>query len=421
MRLRALGGLALLLACRARFTGPYPCVEGFASCVEPQQNMCETDTTTDGLHCGACGTRCGVGAPCVASRCGQTATVVATLDGGSQTQIQTNSSAVFWQSANSIVTVPVGAPPDTMPTELVKGTFTCNGGKTFAVDDGNLYFWSNGGNCMGQNSCAGLTQFSLSTKTTTLLVSASQMSGSFNACGSFALSPTTVYWLTGQTMGSVNTYSVYAAQIGVAGQTLQPIATADSYNGSPSGVLGINATSLVFVVQQSNFQAALAIVPLAGGSTTKVPLDNTFSPNFSFVVDDTTFYAAMSSCPCNGNNGNNGNNGQSSGLPPQGRVVAFPLDSGPSKTLATFSGLAGGIGLDGPNVYWSSDTTAWKVPRAGGPVTPVAGNLTNGAPGTTCNGSCGPGQGTPTALAVGASGVYISVPSPENAVLEVGK
>ena len=146
--------------------------------------------------------------------------------------------------------------------------------------------------------------------------------------------------------------------------------------------------------------------------------DNTFGPNFPFVVDDTNFYAALAGCPCN--NGN-GNNNQSTGLPPAGRVIAVPLGGGPSKPLATFSGLAGGIGVDGADVYWSSDTNAWKVPRAGGDVTAVAGNLTNGAQGATCNGSCGSGQGTPTELAVGGGGLFISVPSPENALLEVGK
>src|SRR5580658_9105327 len=69
-------------ACHAKFTGPYQCVPGYASCVQPEQNMCETNTQTDSLHCGGCGnaesapdsaivTPCHLGAPCLDGGCGE--------------------------------------------------------------------------------------------------------------------------------------------------------------------------------------------------------------------------------------------------------------------------------------------------------------------------------------------------------------
>src|SRR5579859_525195 len=93
-----LGAIALVASCRAKFDGPYPCAAGYASCVDPQNDQCETNVEADGLHCGACGNACPVGAVCTAGTCGPPATVLATLQPGSQTAIAVNSSAVFWES-----------------------------------------------------------------------------------------------------------------------------------------------------------------------------------------------------------------------------------------------------------------------------------------------------------------------------------
>ena len=129
-------------------------------------------------------------------------------------------------------------------------------------------------------------------------------------------------------------------------------------------------------------------------------------------------YTVVASCPCNGNNNNNGN-----GLPPAGQVVKVPLGGGPSTTLARFTGQVGGVDLDATNIYWSTDTAAWSVPRAGGAATPVAGNLAAGSAPYICNNSCGgSGQSATTAIAVGATSLYLAVTAPaDNAVLEVAK
>jgi len=164
-------------------------------------------------------------------------------------------------------------------------------------------------------------------------------------------------------------------------------------------------------------------VPLAGGASTALPIDfNTFGFGFPFVVDDANLYTVIASCPCNNDNGNSNNN-NGSGVPPAGRVVKVPLGGGPSTTLATFNGQVGGIDLDATNVYWSTDTAAWRVPRAGGVATPVAGNLAAGAAPYICNNTCGgSGQSANTAIAVGATSLYIAVTAPtDDALLEVAK
>src|SRR5579862_1796073 len=348
--------LVVALGCQSRFTGPYPCLDGYASCVQPSQNLCETDTTTDGLHCGTCGAACGVGAPCVAAHCGQAAAVLATLGAGSQTEIQANATAVFWTMSDSLLMLPASAGPGATPTTIAPDMFSCgNGSKTFAVDDSNVYFWSNGFNCTGTGPCGGLVQLSLADGARTLLVP-TPASGGTNLCGAFAVGPTTLYWLDEQQQGNVVSYFVYGVQIGVAGQTLAMLASGQSYNGQTINLLARNASALFFEATDATNGEVIETVPLAGGASTALPIDfNTFGFGFPFVVDDANLYTVIASCPCNNDNGNSNNN-NGSGVPPAGRVVKVPLGGGPSTTLATFNGQVGGIDLDATNVYWSTDT-----------------------------------------------------------------
>src|SRR5690348_13662224 len=117
------GGLLLVLAsCRAKFDGPYPCATGYASCIEPQNDQCETNVSTDGLNCGGCGHACPVGAVCSASTCGPPATVLAALGTGSQTAIAVNATAVFWESSSGIRRVPSSGGASTI---VASDAFTC--------------------------------------------------------------------------------------------------------------------------------------------------------------------------------------------------------------------------------------------------------------------------------------------------------
>jgi hypothetical protein len=417
----AAAALVLALGCRARFEGPYPCEKDFASCVDPSQNLCETNTSSDGLNCGACGTMCDLGAACVASRCGQAAVTVAPLAASDPTNIETNASAVFWHGATSIFMLPASAGPGATPTTIAPDFLHCNStqGAAFGVDDANVYYFSDGSTCGGINNCGGLVQVSLADKTRTVLV-APTTTGNSNFCGSFAVGPTAVYLLVSQQQGSSVVYTVFAAQIGVAGQTVQTVATAQSYNNPSTSPLAINSTSLFFETSGANNSPALQVVPLDGGKMTALPLDiNTYGFGVPFAVDDANVYAVAGGCPCNGNSGGN----QSTGAPPVGRVARISLHGGPSTTLATFSGEVGGVVVDGTDVYWSTDTTAWRVPVAGGAARAVAGNLSNGIAPFKCVGCGGGGnQNQGSAIAVTASGVYVAVTGTnENAVLEVAK
>src|SRR5579863_2879308 len=185
------GALEVLAAgCKPKFTGPYACETGYASCVNPSQNSCETDTTSDGLNCGACGKVCPVGAPCIDAGCGQGAKQVANLWAASQVALRTNSSTLFWSSSNVVYSLALTAPAGTLPTELVNDEMACgSGGTPFAVDDTNLYYLSSGSSgCTGSGSCQGLTQVSLTGGVRTLLVSASGgLAGNLASCGALAV------------------------------------------------------------------------------------------------------------------------------------------------------------------------------------------------------------------------------------------
>jgi hypothetical protein len=405
--------VALGLSCHAQFTGPYPCKEGYKSCLDPAQNLCETDTVADGLHCGSCGVACGVGAACVASRCGQPAARIAPLAGGSPAGVATNSSAVFWHDSHDIFTLPFSAGPDAIPKNISNGDFfTCgNARRAFAVDEANVYYLSNGGG-------AGLTQVSLTDGTRTVLASAPASGGS-NLCGSLAVGATSVYLLVSVPKGSSATYTIYAAEIGMAGQTPKVIASLQSNSGSSNGTLAVNSTALFFLMKGANNVQSFQVLPLDGGPMTALPINvPDYGSDVPFVVDDANLYAVSGGCACGGDNG--GRNG-SGGLP-TGSVVKIPLDGRASTTLAASSGRLGGIALDATNVYWSTDTSVWRVPRVGGAATAIAGNLSNGFAPSRCLTCGGDGQAPPTDVAVGASGVYVAVTGTnENAVLEVAK
>jgi hypothetical protein len=414
------GAVVLVLGCHSQFTGPYPCKPGYASCLDPSQNRCETNTATDGLSCGACGVTCGIGAPCVASRCGKVAVELATLNADSPTLLQTNSSAVFWFASNNVLMLPVPAGAGTASTTVAKGIIACgNPGQAFGVDDANVYYWSDGSDCGVGTDCAGLTQRALADGARTVLVPAAASAPS-NLCGSLAVGATSVYLLVNQQKGNMASYTVYGAQKGVAGQTLQTVATAQSYNSPLTSALAVNSTALFFELSNANNALSFALVPLAGGPMRTLSLDlNTYGYAVPFAVDETDLYAVAAGCACN-NNQNNGNQ-TSGGVLPAGNVVKIPLGGGPSTVLAAFSGQVGGIGVDATAVYWSTDTSVWKVPRAGGAASPIAGNLMNSTAPFKCV-TCGGGQPSSTAIAVGASSLFVAVTSPnENAVLEVAK
>jgi hypothetical protein len=401
---RLLATLALAAGCKPHFTGPYPCETGYASCVNPTANQCETSLETDGLHCGQCGKVCDLGAACATGVCGPGAQTIATPSSGSA-YVRTNATTVFWSDMNAIYALSMSSPAGTAGTKVVSDGVMCNNmGAPFAVDDANLYYLAAGNGCgSGQGTCPGLTQVSLSTSSSTLLVPQAG-GGNTNLCGALAVNGASVFVLSSQQAGSMATYSVGRAAIGVMGRTLDMLGSAQSYNGSFSSPLVVNSTHVLFETQGPNGSQVLQMIPL-----------NSYGNTSPFAADDANVYVAGSGCPCN-----NDNNSSPQG-PPQGVLAKVPLNGGQAVQLTEFSGTVGGLAVDGTNVYWSTDTSAWKIPLAGGASTVVAGNLTNGSPGYQCNGCGNSGSSQPTSLALGSSGLYIAVPAPSAVLLEVTK
>jgi hypothetical protein len=408
------GALACVVpGCDAQFTGPYPCKPGYDSCSNPQANMCETDTTSDALNCGGCGTSCPMGAACTSSACGAAAVQLASLGtpgGNGQETLEVNSTAVFWMDNQNgqpeVLSVPIaGGTPTPVATGL-----PCQAPHTFAVDDSNVYYWSNSGTgFQGGPGNGGLVEAPLNGDAPTLLVP--DNNGSGGNCPTTAVDATNVYWLTQIPQAGPSPTGLF--DVPIAGGTATTLSMSPNYNTTG---LAITPTDAIVQVQSNNGPSTYAAVPIAGGSPMPVP--STFGSSGIFTADATNIYFVTSGCPCN-------NNGPSYTGPPTGQVVAVPIEGGAGTVLVQqFTGQASSIAVDATNVYWSTDSAVWAVPIAGGPVSSVAGNLTGGTAPSQCSGGCGSsGSGTtPTVIAVDATSVYIAdYATNVNAILQVPK
>ncbi len=414
--------LSFVAGCKQKFTGPYPCETGYASCVNALENSCETNVLADGLNCGSCGKVCAVGATCSDAGCGTGAEQFASLSAGMQPTLRTNSSRLFWSASNVVYSQALSAPSGTTPTMVATDGITCgNGGVPFAVDDANLYFFSSGsGSCSGGASCNGLTQMSLADGTRTVLVSDMGFGSiaNLNVCGPVAANATSVFALISLQSGNTVNYTLASARIGFAGQVAQTLAMGTSNNGSSGSQLALSPSAAIFATMSQNGSVLFQVVPFDGSATTTLAADvNSYGNNVPFVADASNIYAIGAGCPCNDNNSNSSYSG-----PPQGSVTKIPLDGSASTILATFPGVAGGVAADVMGIYWSTDTSAWKVPMGGGAVTMLAGNLTNGTAAYQCNGCGGGGFPLATVIALGPSALYVGVEAAtEAAILKVAR
>ena len=405
------GAVGLLASgCRAEFVGPYPCADGYASCLQ-DQNGCETSIRTDGLNCGACGKACPLGATCVNAACGARVPELASLMPGSQSAIAVNSTGVFWTEGGNIYSAPLSGGA---PTTVANDAYTCGPSVSFALDDNALYYWAAGSNCPQPGNCGGLTKLSLLDGTSTVLV-ANQPAGntaSLNQCGSIAVDAENVYVLTTQQQGSVSTRAVYKTPL--TGGAPMLLATAQGGGGSQGDALALTPTHLVFEVWMSNGPPSFEVVPLGGAPAFSIALPPYSNGGGAFAADADNIYVVGSGCPC----GNNSSSG-----PPGGGVSKIAIGGGGGELLAQFSGQAGGIAADATTVYWSTDTTLWKVSKTGGSPIEAAGNLSGGVRGLQCNG-CGGGasaSSTPISIALDATSIYLADHGTVNAVLKVTK
>jgi hypothetical protein len=396
--------LLLVAGCKTELAAPSK--PAYASCAcraNADSEMCQTNITTDSLNCGACGVICDVGAPCVASQCDQAPAQIARTNVG--TNLKTNASAVFWQDFHTVYRLPfaAGATPEAIATDQACGEF--------GVDDANLYYWACGVIRGAPNTCSDdLTRVSLVDGTRTVLVP-SDTSGA--SCGALVVGATSVYELVTNDIhgggGNPSIYTIYAAKIGVAGQTLATLATLQTQTRGPNGELDINSTSLVF----SAFEAeTLHILPITGGPMTALPLSIPADALFQFAVDNANVYVVT-------NDGSTCAATSGSLARPTGNVIKVPLDGRPNTILASFSGEGGQVVVDATHVYWATDTDVWKVPIAGGAPQAVAGNLWDNI---ACSCSvCGLSAGHSIALSPSEVYVAMSGQGAGSTLLEVAK
>jgi len=411
----AAAGICLLVlgACKAEFSGPYACETGYASCVSPERNQCETEITTDAAHCGVCGNACAIGAVCLNSVCSGGAVKLASIQNGSVQNIAVNSTGVYWatSSDNQITTVPLAGGPT---ATVANGATGCgNSGLPFALDDNNLYYWSNSLPCTGGGcTTSGLADWAIPGGAVSSVASNSQTANT-GCLFAMAIDATHVYWLSSQ--GS-NMALMSAARTGAAVSTLSTIVG----GGSVSNALVVTRSEAFFVSSQ-NGPAALRSVnlsnPTPAPTTISTPVNGQSFGMSVFAANDNFLFVSSSGCPCNNDQANN------NGVLPTGRIDRFALDGSGGTNLAEFTGVVNAVVLDASFVYWATDSTIWKVPIAGGVAKRIAGNLADGATPFQCDGSCYiPSNGSAVSIAVDAKNVYIADVSPGvEAILRVSK
>jgi hypothetical protein len=327
-----------------------------------------------------------------------------------QETLEVNATTVFWMDNQNgqpeVLSVPIaGGSPTPVATGL-----SCQAPHTFAVDDSNVYYWSNGGTgIQGGPGNGGLVELPLNGDTPTLLVS--DNNGINGNCPTTAVDATNVYWLGQIPQPGQSPTALF--DVPIAGGMTTTLSMASNYNTTG---LAITPTDAIVQVQSNNGPSSYTAIPIAGGSPMPVP--STSGSSGVFTADATNIYFVTSGCPCD-------NNGPSYNGPPTGQIVAVPIEGGAGTVLVPqFTGQASSIAVDATNVYWSTDSAVWTVPIAGGPVSSVAGNLTDGTAPYQCNGGCGSsGSGTtPTVIAVDATSVYIAdYAANVNAILKVPK
>ena len=417
-----LGCLFALTQCKGEFTGPYPCEAGYDSCINPDKNQCETDTSNDAAYCGTCNNQCPIGDTCVNGECSRKPAAKLTILPDS-VALQSPLAAVagsnvFWSvnNANSIYRVSNNG--GTVNT-IAQNVQPCGSTVGFAVDAQSVYYWSNNASVPCPNGSGGTCNASGVVKTapdgTTSLIW-TQPSQSNGQCPfAFTVANSSVYWLSNQNSGGMDLYSALLS--GTSTKT-DPIATVDKANWN--GGFWVDDQRAAFVAS-NNSPSMLYQVSLSNGKQTTVSTtlgNQNFGAN-SFAADKDYAYVASGGCNCN--------NDSKVDTLPSGRIARFAWDGSSSLLLAEFSGAIASMAVDGDSVYWATDTTLWKVPKAGGSAVRLAGNLiwrnqTNGATPYLCSNGCGMQMPNYVAIAVDATSVYI-VDTSYNAkvVLKVSK
>ncbi len=466
--------VAVTLACKGQFDGPYACTTGFASCTTA--TGCETETFAEGSNCGSCGHRCEPGAACTNGTCGAAPAVFK----------KTATPAYLTLSPTSLLAWVAGAPSGSGGTLIVAprsgGTpvpvplpslETC-GSAPFAIDSSNVYVvaqYNNGSGmevtsllaqalpppggadagpvdagldaCGTLDECCATELHDAAAKQCSDVVSLGHVGecdvalGKFEATGqcsgahsalvplgqgitcaaSLSVSGGTVYYsIASQTSmgngaGSATFYSVPTT----GGKTPSSLGTAEGWSG---GATAVSQGSIYFGPICNNGPCGVVgALPTSGGSPTYTPqLGAGYGGQGALTADSTGVYVATSGWEC-------GNDGGVPAVLSGGTTVAsIPPGGGRATVLATThdGSPVTSIAVDAANVYWISGGNAWTAPKGGGTATPIAGNL--GAPdagaAVPCSSVSGGASSTTPSLVSDGTYVYIADPS-SNAIYKV--
>ena len=403
-----------LVQCKSEFTGPYPCETGYASCVNPENNQCETELQTDATHCGQCSKACAIGAVCVDGHCGQAAVKLTDLSGSSASEpfAQLSGNYVYYSVINAgsssiyRASKSTGSAIETVASNLQ----SCGTVVPFAADANAIYYWTYNyqTSCTGGGSCnaAGIVT-TTDTLATSLNWPAAQDATS-QCPFAFAVTSSSVYFL-----GALNN-GLTLDSAPLNGSSINTIAT-PGVAGWNTGLCGLwTDDKRALFTGSNNGQATLYQVILSSGKTTEFSsaLDNQPYGISAFAADNKYVYVATSGCSCDS---------YGSDTLPSGTIKRFNWDGSASAELAHFSGFTSTMTIDGNFVYWATDTTVWKVPKAGGLAIQLASNLTNGATPQLCSG-CSPMTNSYLSIAVDSTSVYVvDTWSGVNALLKVAK
>ncbi len=396
--------------CKSEFSGPYPCETGYDNCVNPEQNQCETDLTSEALHCGACGSPCQVGALCVSSTCVGSARKLADVSSGQVPKLSVNSTGLYWSSnQNQIMTLALsGGTPNPMASDV---SGCGSSGVPFALSDSAIYYWSNSVACPSGGDCktAGLVSSSIPAGAVTLLVENSQ-SPNIGCPTALALDNSDVYW-----MGNQNSDLVVMS----SSLTGANVATLGTLVGTGSVDNNLVVTkSLVLFDASKNGPTQLQAIPLGGAAKGPIAIPTKINGQdigfTSFVANESYAFVASGGCPCGDNKSNSAF--------PVGTIARFALDGSEAINFAQFTGVVNSMQLDAEYLYWATDTTVYKMATKGGTPQKLADNLVGAISPNQCNGNCGNSFAFTVAIAVDANSVYIVDSSPNvNAILRVGK
>jgi hypothetical protein len=374
--------LATVVRCGDHFTGPYPCVAGYASC--NGNNACETQVSSDPRHCGTCDQVCPQGGLCNGGACTASPPILAT--DAAPGLLAINATYVFyWSTSGMIVGLPKrgGAPLYVYPQNTSSGS----SGIPFAVDDTSVYY-------VGQVSGSGSAIVAQPAApadggAASRVVATIPSSSGFQGSTQLTLAGGTLFLLVN------NNNQTLVASVPTTGGTLTKVTT---FVGGVMNTPLVDASGIYQVMPANQGPCDIDRAPSTGGDPSALLQTNNCP--YMMATDGKSLYWANAS-----SYGSNKNGPMKCML----ETVRASVSGANPTILASIETdeVPLQVAVDASSVYVATDQSLWKVPSGDGAVTRLAGNL-----GTSQNGGfCGQrnGNGNTVSLAVDDTTVYALV------------